>query len=120
MNTFESCCEYLEIPTDLPKCYIRERQHQAAYKLSVCMAAWNKQDEFESDEKKLLTSKSEGFDDKLITTPLALDSATVGVLISECTDEKMLANAGLSICLVSRKRAVELGETFVETFNELI
>ena len=91
------------------------------------MAAWNKKDGFDHDEKKRLTNKSEGFapffrysDDKLITTPLALDAATVGVLISECTDEKMLANAGLSICLVSRKRAVEFAETFIETFNELL
>ena len=50
MKTFEQCCEYLGIPTDLPKCYVREKQIQAAYKLSVCMMAWNKQDGFEPDE----------------------------------------------------------------------
>ena len=56
MRTFESCCEYLGISTELPKCQIDEKKLQAAYKLRVCMAAWNKQDEIEplSSEKYLL------------------------------------------------------------------
>ena len=50
MKTFEQCCEYLGIDNALPTCHIDEKKFQAAYKLRVCMTAWNKQDGFVPDE----------------------------------------------------------------------
>ena len=126
MKTFEECCEYLGIPTDLPKCYIRERQHQAAYKLSACVAAWNKQDEFEPDELENHYRDNVGYtphlfikNGKLKSSGYALSSYSSGIAATytESLDD---VNIGIRLSLKTHKRAVEFGEVFIETFNELI
>ena len=87
--TFESCCKYLGIPTDLPKCYVRERQHQSAYKLSVCMAAWNKIDGFEPDEKASYHQEGVGYtpyfllrDGNLLSSGGAYYGSVAGIVLA--------------------------------------
>ena len=129
MKTFEQCCEYLGVPTDLPKCYVRERQHQAAYKLSVCMTAWNKVDGFEPDEKANYYQERVGYtpyfilrDGKLLSSGYATNGSNAGIVpaIAYYAAAYTLANVGLRLCFITRDRAIEFGETFIETFNELI
>ena len=133
MKTFESCCEYLGISEELPKCQIRERQHQAAYKLSVCMMAWNKQDKFEPDETANFYEDRVGYtpqfyiaDRKLLPSSDSVNSgASVGIIYAKgfYSDEYIItpeANLGLRLPLSSRERAVDFGKTFIEIFNELI
>ena len=133
MKTFESCCEYLGISEELPKCQIRDRQHQAAYKLSVCMMAWNKQDKFEPDETANFYEDRVGYtpqfyiaDRKLLPSSDSVNSgASVGIIYAKgfYSDEYIItpeANLGLRLPLSSRERAVEFGKTFIEIFNELI
>ena len=129
MKTFEECCEYLGIPTDLPKCYVREKQIKAAYKLSVCMEAWNKIDHFEPDETALYGKIKEGYaphflfkDGKLLSSGTASYGSPAGFVIAIAYNAAAYTNAliGLRLCFKTRKRAIEFGETFIEIFNELI
>ena len=61
LDNFKTCCDYLGIDNTLPVCQIDEREIQAAYKLRVCMKAWNKQDKFEPDEKANLYKEKVAF-----------------------------------------------------------
>jgi len=133
MKTFESCCEYLGISKELPKCQIRERQHHAAYKLSVCMDAWNKHDGFEPDETADFYKDRVGYtpqfyiaEGKLLLSSDSVNSgASVGIVYAKgfYSDEYIItpdANLGLRLPLSSRERAVEFGKTFIDIFNELV
>ena len=129
MKTFESCCEYLGISEELPKCQIRERQHQAAYKLSVCMTAWNKQDKFELDEKASWKENNVGYtpyfklrDGKLLSYGHASYGSNAGLVLANTTNAAVFTSTyfGLRLCFITRKRAVEFGKTFIDIFNELI
>ena len=129
MKTFEECCEYLGIPTDLPKCYVKEKQIQAAYKLSVCMMAWNKVDGFVPDEMANYYQEKVGYtpyfilkDGKLLSSGYAIFGSYAGFVYAHAYYSAANTNAyiGLRLCLGTRKRAIEFGEAFIETFNELI
>ena len=129
MKTFEECCEYLGISEELPKCQIDEKKLQAAYKLRVCMAAWNKQDGFELNEMASWGQKNEGYspyfiikNGKLLSSGIAAFGSKTGLVNAHASTSaaNTYASLGLRLCLVSRKRAVKFGETFIETFNELI
>ena len=124
--TFEECCEYLGISTELPKCQIRERQIQAAYKLSVCMKAWNRQDGFEPDETGGYYQKDVGYtphfhhkDGRLLSSGNAVNGSSAGI-IHAFTNAYTNASVGLRLCFKTRDRAMDFGITFIETFNELI
>ena len=129
MKTFESCCEYLGISTELPKCQIRERQHQAAYKLSVCMAAWNKQDGFNPDETSFNNQKNEGYapffyleHNGFLSLGYATDSSFVGLVSVYRNYTNIVSHAcmGLRFSFITRERAYEFGKAFIDIFNELI
>lgn len=129
MKTFEECCEYLGIPTDLPKCYVREKQIQAAYKLSVCMKAWNKMDEFEPDETANYNQEGVGYtpyfhfrDGMLLASGSVEAGAATGIVYAVAYDEDSYTSAyiGLRLPLKTRDRAVKFSETFIEIFKELI
>lgn len=129
MRTFESCCEYLGISEELPKCQIDEKKLQAAYKLRVCMMAWNKQDGFEPDEKASWKENNVGYtpyfllrDGKLLSSGHAPTGSFAGLVYANAITSAALTSAslGLRLCFITRIRAVEFGETFIETFNELI
>ena len=134
LDNFKSCCDYLGIDNTLPVCQIDERQIQAAYKLRVCMKAWNKQDEFEPDETANYYQEGVGYTPQFYTANrkllLSSDSvnsgASVGIVYAkgfysdEYIDVPPDANLGLRLPLSSRERAVDFGKTFIEIFNELI
>lgn len=129
LNTFESCCEYLGIQTDLPKCHVREKQIQAAYKLSVSMRAWNKQDGFEPDEKADYIHENVGYtphfyfnDGKLLSSGHAYYGSSAGLVAANANtaDANADAHIGLRLCFKTQERAVEFSETFTDIFNELI
>lgn len=128
LETFEECCKYLGISKELPKCQIRERQHQTAYKLSVCMHAWNKHDKFEPDEKAVHSQKNAGYTPffSLIDDVLSCKYAHYGLpsglvyVYSNYAAEPAYANFGLRFCLVSIERAILFGQTFIQIYNELI
>ena len=129
MKTFEQCCEYLGIPTDLPKCYVREHQHQAAYKLSVCMAAWNKQDGFNPDETSFNNQKNEGYapffyleHNGFLSLGYATASSYVGLVSIYKNYTNIVSHAcmGLRFSFITRERAYEFGKAFIDIFNELI
>ena len=129
MRTFEECCEYLGIPTDLPKCYVREKQIQAAYKLSVCMMAWNKVDGFEPDEMANYYQENVGYtphfyfnDGKLLSSGNANYGSYAGIVNASAFYSAAFTSAslGLRLSFETQERAVEFGEVFIETFNELI
>lgn len=129
MKTFESCCEYLGISTELPKCQIRERQHQAAYKLSVCMAAWNKQDGFNPDETSFNNQKNEGYapffyleHNGFLSLGYATASSYVGLVSIYKNYTNIVSHAcmGLRFSFITRERTYEFGKAFIDIFNELI
>lgn len=128
LDNFKTCCDYLGIDNTLPVCQIDERQIQAAYKLRVCMKAWNRQDGFKPDEKAEWYAKNVGYTPHLLFRDgilLSSDDAYTGSstgLVSAYAYETANANAllGLRLCLSSEKRAVEFSETFIDIFNELI
>jgi len=107
----------------------RIKQLNAATKLSVCMMAWNNQDEFEPDETALWLDKNVGYapifyleKGKLLSSSSAANGSHAGLVTASVniTATSTHARLGLRICLKTKKRAVEFGEVFIETFNELI
>ena len=128
LNTFEECCNFLSIPTDLPKCHFREKQIQAVYKLSVCMKAWNREDGFYPDEKATYLQKNVGYapyfilrDGRLLSSGTASYGSYAGIVNASAYAAAItIAYFGLRLCLGTRNRAIEFGEVFIETFNELI
>ena len=129
INTFEECCNFLSIPTDLPKCHFREKQIQAVYKLSVCMKAWNREDGFYPDEKATYLQKNVGYapyfilrDGRLLSSGYAYNGSYAGIVNAYAAHSAAnpYASLGLRLCFVSGKRAVEFSETYIDIFNELI
>ena len=127
--TFEECCEYLGISTELPRCQIRERQLQAAYKLSVCMMAWNKQDEFNPDETAFNNQKNEGYapffyleHNGFLSLGYATASSYVGLVSIYKNYTNIVSHAcmGLRFSFITRERAYEFGKALIDIFNELI
>ena len=129
LDNFKSCCDYLGIDNTLPVCQIDERQIQAAYKLRVCMMAWNKQDGFEPDETANYNQEEAGYtpyfnykDSRLLSSDFAYSGSSAGFVFAYASyaAANTYAYLGLRLCFITRKRAVEFGKTFIETFNELI
>ena len=129
LDNFKSCCDYLGIDNTLPVCQIDERRIQAAYKLRVCMKAWNKIDGFEPDEKASYYQEKVGYtpyfllrDGKLLLSGLANIGSNAGLVYAYALYSAANTSAyfGLRLCFITRDRAIEFGETFIETFNELI
>ena len=129
LNTFEECCNFLNIPTDLPKCHIREKQFQATYKLSVCMAAWNKEDEFEPDERANCLQTQGGYapylyidEGKVQPAHFASSGAVSGVIRINADPGGAFStsNFGIRIVLSTEKQAVAFSRVFIDIFNELI
>ena len=129
MKTYKECCEYIGISEELPKCHVDERQIQAAYKLRVCMRAWNKQDGFEPDEKAIFNRKNVGYtpyfyfrNGSLMLSGSTASGSYAGIVFTYASlvDASAYAFFGLRLPLKTRERAIEFGETFIETFNELL
>ena len=129
LDNFKSCCDYLGIDNTLPVCQIDERQIQAAYKLRVCMKAWNKQDSLELDEKASFYQEKVGFtpyfllrDGKLMSSGAATNGSYAGIVFAYAANADSYTSAyiGLRQCFTTRNRAVEFGKTFIDIFNELI
>ena len=129
MKTFKECCNYLGISEELPKCNIDEKKLQAIYKLRVCMAAWNRIDGFEPNEKASYYQEKVGYtpyfllrDDRLLSAGYAYNGSLAGIVNAHANYSAASTNAyfGLRICLVTRDRAIEFGEAFINIFNELI
>ena len=127
--TFEECCNYLGISEKLPKCQVDEKKLQAAYKLRVCMKAWNKQDSFELDETASYYQEGVGYtpyldykDGRLLSSGTANNGSHAGFVTASANYAASYTTAafGLRLCLGTRNRAIEFGEVFIETFNELI
>ena len=129
LDNFKSCCDYLGIDNTLPVCQIDKRQIQAAYKLRVCMRAWNRQDGFVPDEMANYYQEGVGYtpyfhlrDGRLLSSGAAYHGSLAGIVYANANSSAayMYANFGLRLCLKSIDRAVDFGKTFIETFNELI
>ena len=107
----------------------RIKQLNAATKLSVCMMAWNKQDSFELDETASYYQEGVGYtpyfdykDGRLLSSGSATNGSYAGLVYAPALHAAAYTHAyfGLRLCLGTRNRAVEFGEVFIETFNELI
>ena len=129
LDNFKTCCDYLGIDNTLPVCQIDERQIQAAYKLRVCMRAWNRQDGFNPDETASSKENNVGYtpyfilrDGKLLSSGAAYSGSNAGIVSANANSAAAYtyANVGLRLCFITRKRAVEFSETFIDIFNELI
>ena len=138
---FLECCEMLGLNPDelmlsptlsdnTPES-VRKRikQLNAATKLSVCMMAWNKVDCFDPDESASYHQKGVGYtpyfnykDSRLLSSGTAHYGSSAGLVhaYAYLAATYTSANFGLRLSLKTRERAVEFGETFLETFNELI
>ena len=129
LDNFKTCCDYLGIDNTLPVCQIDERRIQAAYKLRVCMKAWNKQDKFEPDETANYYQEGVGYtpylhlrDGRLLSSGDANYGSSAGIVHAYAFNAAASAYAhlGLRLPLSSRERAKEFGKVFIEIFNELI
>ena len=107
----------------------RIKQLNSVTKLSICMAAWNKIDEFEPDEKASYYQEKVGYtpyfllrDGNLLSSGNANNGSSAGIVHAIANNAAAYTNAniGLRLSLSSRDRAIDFGKTFIETFNELI
>lgn len=138
---FLECCEMLGLnpdelmlsPTlsDNTPDIVRKKikQLNAATKLSVCMAAWNKVDGFDPDEKAVYYQEGAGYtprfnlkDGRLLSLGIAAYGSYAGFVSAYATTSAAytLTYFGLRLCLKTRDRAIEFSETFIDIFNELI
>jgi len=129
LDNFKTCCDYLGIDNTLPVCQIDERQIQAAYKLRVCMKAWNKQDGFNLDETASYYQEGVGYtpyfdykDGRLLSSGTAYYGSHAGFVSTYASYAAAYTHAyfGLRLCLGTRNRAIEFGKVFIDIFNELI
>ena len=129
LDNFKTCCDYLGIDNTLPVCQIDERRIQAAYKLRVCMKAWNRQDGFNPNETASYYREGVGYipyfhfrDGRVLPSGSADAGAAAGIVYAIAYDYDSYTSMyiGLRLCLMTRIRAVEFGETFIDIFNELI
>ena len=129
LDNFKSCCDYLGVDNTLPVCQIYERQIQAAYKLRVCMKAWNRQDGFEPDETANYKQEEAGYSPHFYFKNgrfVSSRNASIGPIpwIGEATAgwgaAYTIASFGLRLCFKTKERAIEFGKTFIDIFNELI
>jgi len=129
LDNFKTCCDYLGIDNTLPVCQIDERQIQAAYKLRVCVRAWNKQDGFEPDETANWKDDNVGYapffllkDGRLLSAGLPAPGAYTGIVAASTFYAGSFTTIyfGLRLSLKTRDRAIEFGKTFIDIFNELI
>lgn len=129
LDNFKSCCDYLGIDNTLPVCQIDERRIQAAYKLRVCVAAWNRQDGFEPDEIANYYEGGVGYAPyfyfngcNLLLSGSANSGSSAGIVyaIAYDYDSHTSMYFGLRLSLKTRDRAIEFGKTFIDIFNELI
>ena len=107
----------------------RIKQLNAATKLSICMMAWNKIDEFEPDENAVFNQKNVGYipyfyykDGRLFSSGYASYGSSAGLVNATALHAAATTYAtfGLRLSFITRDRAVAFGETFIEIFNELI
>ena len=107
----------------------RIKQLNSVTKLSICMAAWNKIDEFEPDEKASYYQEKVGYtpyfllrDGNLLSSGSASNGSLAGLDIANAYHSAAytFGYLGLRVCFITRNRAIEFGETFIETFNELL
>ena len=107
----------------------RIKQLNAATKLSICMMAWNKIDEFEPDETAFNNQKNEGYapffyleHNGFLSLGYATDSSYVGLVSIYKNYTNIVSHAciGLRFSFITRERAYEFGKAFIEIFNELI
>ena len=129
LDNFKSCCDYLGIDNTLPVCQIDVREIQAAYKLRVCMKAWNRQDGFEPDETANYNQAGAGYTPyflfikgRLRSSGYANYGAYAGFVhtFADYPGSYSDATFGLRLSFITKERAIEFGKTFIETFNELI
>ena len=107
----------------------RIKQLNSVTKLSICMAAWNKIDEFEPDETANYYQEGVGYtpyfhlrDGRLLSSGGANYGSSAGIVHAYAFNASASAYAhlGLRLPLSSRERAKEFGKVFIEIFNELI
>ena len=107
----------------------RIKQLNAATKLSVCMAAWNKVDGFDPDETANYYQKGVGYTPyfyfkggRLLWSGDASNGSYTGLVHAYAYNSVSyaLANFGLRLSLRTIERAVEFGEKLIDTFNELV
>ena len=107
----------------------RIRQLNAVTKLSICMTGWNKVDGFEPDETASYYQEGVGYtpyfdykDGRLLSSGNASLGSIAGIVYAAASlsAAKPYASFGLRLCLGTRNRAIEFGEVFIETFNELV
>ena len=107
----------------------RIKKLNAATKLSVCMMAWNKQDDFKPDETANYYQEEVGYtpyfhfkNGRLLSSSTAHSGSLAGLVSALASPAADLTSAllGLRLCFNTRNRAIEFGKTFIDIFNELI
>ena len=118
LDTFEKCCNYINIDPNLPDVSMIAEQHAAAvqnnYALMVICEAWNKADNFIPDYSNPNQRKwFLVFDYNRKTGSFSFD-------FSAYYDSLAYLGTGSRLCLASEERANQFGKQFIDLHNSIL
>lgn len=115
LQTFEACCEFLGISTDLPDVSKISQKHggyiQASYMLAIINEAWNKVDQFTPDYSLNQIKWYAYF--------IYKDSA-FAFYGSGYSDSIARSGGGSRLCFKSEERAAQFGKQFIDLHNTVL
>lgn len=116
LQTFEACCKFLGISTDLPDVSKISKRHsgyiQASYMLAIINEAWNKVDQFTPDYSNLNQRKWYPY---FVHKPSAF-----AFDLSLCASEYSSTGSGSRLCFKSEERAGQFGKQFIDLYNTIL
>lgn len=116
LQTFEACCKFLGISTDLPDISRISQKHggyiKASYMLVVINEAWNKVDQFTPDYGNSNQRKWYAC--------FIYEGSAFAFHLSNCRDSIAHSGGGSRLCFKSEERAAQFGKQFIDLYNTVL
>lgn len=116
LQTFEACCEFLGISTDLPDVSKISQKHggyiQASYMLAIINEAWNKVDQFTPDYSNSNQRKWHAY--------FIYTGSAFAFYCSSFGNSDAGSGGGSRLCFKSEERAAQFGKQFIDLHNTVL
>lgn len=116
LHTFEACCKFLGISTDLPDVSKISRKHgeyiQASYMLAIINEAWNRVDQFIPDYSNFNQIKWYAY--------FNYKGSAFAFYESGYSYSSASSGSGSRLCFKSEERAAQFGKQFIDLHNTVL
>ncbi len=116
LHTFEACCKFLGISTDLPDVSRISKKHggyiQASYMLAIINEAWNKVDQFTPDYSN--------FNQKKWYAYFNYKGSAFAFYESGYSYSFADSGSGSRLCFKSEEHAAQFGKQFIDLHNTVL